>query len=208
MFLLAGLSMCYELNLAQILSTLFGNSVLRYSVTIGIYLVSAGLGSILYERIKHRSALLDLTKAEVALALLGASAPFWLIPLQSFGFWPCFFAAHIVIVAIGLLTGLEFPLVMALRKSQNEKSSSAIVAADYLGSVAATLLFSLLLLPSLGVFGVAAGCGLLNAVIGFYIARHLSLRWRACTGLAVIACSALTFLLPWLTEAIETLYAA
>ena len=48
-FVLAFCSIVYELLLGQSLSAFLGNTVLRYSVTIGLYMLSMGIGSLLAE---------------------------------------------------------------------------------------------------------------------------------------------------------------
>ena len=45
--LVAFCSIVYELLMAQTLTLLTGNSVLRYSTTIGLYLASMGIGAFL-----------------------------------------------------------------------------------------------------------------------------------------------------------------
>ena len=54
-FILAFCSMAYELLLGQSLSAFMGNTVLRYSVTIGLYMLSMGIGSLMAEGriVKH-----------------------------------------------------------------------------------------------------------------------------------------------------------
>lgn len=46
---LAFCSIVYELLLGQSLSAFMGNTVLRYSVTIGLYLFSMGMGALFAE---------------------------------------------------------------------------------------------------------------------------------------------------------------
>ena len=48
-FILAFCSIVYELLLGQTLSAFLGNTVLRYSVTIGLYMMSLGIGSMIAE---------------------------------------------------------------------------------------------------------------------------------------------------------------
>jgi spermidine synthase len=48
-FVLAFCSIVYELLLGQALSAFLGNTVLRYSVTIGLYMMSLGIGSMIAE---------------------------------------------------------------------------------------------------------------------------------------------------------------
>ena len=43
--IISGCSMCYELIISAVSSYLLGNSTLQYSVTIGLYMASLGLGA-------------------------------------------------------------------------------------------------------------------------------------------------------------------
>src|SRR5262249_12617954 len=66
-------SIVYELLLAQTLSALLGNTVLRYSVTIGCFLGALGLGAILCGS-DATDAARRLTRVELALSALGGVA--------------------------------------------------------------------------------------------------------------------------------------
>jgi len=79
---------------------------------------------------------------------------------------------------IGVLTGLEIPLAMALREdgSTEAKGVSRLLSADYVGGLVGSLLFAFLLLPTLEINGAAIAACLGNAVVAVYLASHLPLR--------------------------------
>ena len=73
-FIVAFCSIVYELLMAQTLSLLTGNSVLRYSTTIGLYLASLGLGAFLCTNKRLVRSVETLWKVEILLSLIGGAA--------------------------------------------------------------------------------------------------------------------------------------
>ncbi len=73
-FIVAFCSIVYELLMAQTLSLLTGNSVLRYSTTIGLYLASLGLGAFLCTNKRLVRPVETLWKVEILLSLIGGAA--------------------------------------------------------------------------------------------------------------------------------------
>ncbi|MEE8349053.1 MAG: hypothetical protein V3R94_05765 [Acidobacteriota bacterium] len=174
-------SIVYELVMAQTLSVLLGNTVLQYSITIGVYLAALGIGAILCK--EETSGRVDrLLRIELWLSLVGGLS----VVLENF--WDVFFKyfdgnvpffetdtgasllwtgylllAYGVIAAIGILSGFELPLLIALRKSERENTVNKVLGVDYFGSLIGAVCFPLLLWPLLGLFGTAFLTGLLNA---------------------------------------------
>ncbi|MBT5535234.1 spermidine synthase, partial [Candidatus Poribacteria bacterium] len=73
MALAAACAIVYELIIATISSYLLGNSVYHFSITIGLFMVSMGLGSFLTRYIK--SQLVErFILVEVALGIVGGGA--------------------------------------------------------------------------------------------------------------------------------------
>ncbi len=70
-FILAFCSIVYELLLGQSLSAFLGNTVLRYSVTIGLYMLSMGIGSLLAEGRFVKHPVITLLRVEIALTVTG-----------------------------------------------------------------------------------------------------------------------------------------
>jgi spermidine synthase len=106
--------------------------------------------------------------------LRGELASAW--GLVEHAFFDGFFAVafQVPIVLIGILSGLELPLLMKCAKDEREHGAASpavsgvfqadILAWDYVGTVLGALLFPFLLLPMLGVFGVSYVTVLINAV--------------------------------------------
>ena len=66
-FILAYCSIVYELTMAQSLSAFLGDTVLRYSTTIGLYLASMGIGAFLCRGGLFRNPAYSLVKIEIML---------------------------------------------------------------------------------------------------------------------------------------------
>ncbi|MDP2643894.1 MAG: hypothetical protein Q8P24_03055 [Desulfobacterales bacterium] len=182
-FTVAYCSIIYELLMAQTLSALMGNTVLRYSITIGIYLASLGIGAMLCQKSDEQDCARRLVRIEIWLSVVGGLAVLILSSLDvvhrflgtnnlfyiaalGFDFRPALFftLSHGVIVVIGVLSGFEIPLLMALGESKRPNTMNLVLGVDYFGSLVGSVLFPLILLPKLGLFAVAYLTGLLNAV--------------------------------------------
>ena len=116
-----------------------------------------------------------------------------------------------LVFAIGLLVGLELPLLMRLLKEHLdfEDLVSRVLTFDYIGALLASLLFPMFLVPRLGLIRTSLICGILNAAValwGTYLLRPLLSRrgLRALRGRAglVIVLLAIAFLK---SEALTTL---
>jgi len=181
-FIVALCSIVYELLMAQTLSVLLGNTVVQYSITIGVYLASLGVGSLLCR--EETSGRVDrLVRIEVWLCLVGGVSvilqnlwdvlfryldwnySFWNQGVGEWILWLVYlFLCYGVIVAIGLLSGFELPLLISLRQSEKEGTTNTVLGVDYMGSLAGAVCFPLLLWPQLGLFASAFLIGLLNAL--------------------------------------------
>jgi len=175
-------SIVYELLMAQTLSALMGNTIMRYSITIGVYLASLGIGAIMCEKGDAEYSADRLIRVEIWLSVVGGLAVFMISSLDVFHRFlissNSFFAlgvggairpilffvlSHIIIVVIGILSGYEIPLLMALAEAKKPDTANVVLGVDYFGSLLGAVLFPLLLLPRLGLFAVSYSTGLLNA---------------------------------------------
>lgn len=168
-FILSYCSIVYELSLAQGLSAFLGNSVLRYSVTIGLYLASMGIGAFLTKDKVLNKAFLSLFKIEICLSLCGGFCVVLLYSLDIFlRNFPLIFSglSHLLIIFIGILTGFELPLLIDIRKRKKDNTQNMVLGINYLGAFLGTILFSIVLLPTIGLMAIAFSTGLLNALSG------------------------------------------
>jgi spermidine synthase len=158
----------YELISATMASYLLGDSVTQWSLVIGVYLSAMGLGSWLSGYVVT-SLHARFVQAQLVVALVGgysAAALFfgfaWLSSVR-----PLLFG---ILLVVGTLVGLEIPLLMRIgRQGHTLKDLVArVLAFDYLGSLAASVLFPLLLLPHLGLVRTSLVFGLMNAAVALW----------------------------------------
>ncbi|MFZ1615414.1 MAG: polyamine aminopropyltransferase, partial [Holophaga sp.] len=167
-FLIAACGLVYELVAGTLASYLLGDSVLQFSTVIGVYLSAMGLGSYLSKFI-HRGLAQRFVDLELAVALVGGfSAP---ILFQAFAhthaFRPTLYG---IVLAVGTLVGLEIPILMRILKDQVRFKDlvAQVLTLDYIGALAASLLFPLLLMPKLGLVRTSLLFGMLNAAVGLW----------------------------------------
>lgn len=170
-FILAFCSIVYELILAQSLSAFLENTVLRYSITIGLYMFSMGLGALIAEgkRVKH--PVLTLSWVEISLTLLGGFSLVWLYITYILTASRLAFVvfAHSLVVAIGVLTGFEIPLLFAISKRRGQEKENVILAVDYAGAFFGTIIFAFVFYRGMGLMATAFLVGCLNSMAGIML---------------------------------------
>lgn len=196
---IATCGLIYELLAGTLASYLLGDSVTQFSLVIGVYLSALGVGAWL-SRYIHGKLARCFIEVELALALLGGvSAPMLFL---AFG-WVRLFSPLLfgIVFLIGVLVGLELPLLMRILKEHLDFSDlvSRVLTFDYIGALLASLMFPLLLVPYLGLVRTSLLFGMLNALVGLwgtYLLRPLlserglgALRGRAVlvVGLLMVA---------------------
>jgi spermidine synthase len=170
-FVLAFCSIVYELLLGQTLSAFFGNTVLRYSVTIGLYMASMGLGALYLQWRRARSSVLRLQVVEILLTVCGGGSVVGIFLLDGAGLptLPLSIWAHFLIIVIGVLTGMEIPLLIEIRNRDRRSSETSVLGVDYIGAFAGTLVFAFYFYPTFGLVPSAFLVSLLNAVVGMLL---------------------------------------
>jgi spermidine synthase len=165
---IATCGLIYELLAGTLASYVLGDSVTQFSLVIGVYLSALGVGAWLSQFIKRGLARCFL-EVELGVALIGGcSAPVLFLSFAYLSwFQPLLF---LVVFVIGVLVGLELPLLMRILQSHLDFSDlvSRVLAFDYLGALFASLLFPLLLVPKLGLVRTSLVFGILNALVGLW----------------------------------------
>lgn len=159
----------YELIIGTVSSYILGNSVLQFSLTIGLMLFGMGLGALIAPKIKADPASFFVCN-EALIALIGGSAPVLLLAV--FATQLSFYIFYIVLVVIiGILIGMEIPIMFKILTEKNKEVEilSRILALDYIGALIASLAFPLLLLPYFGLIRTAFLVGILNVLIAILI---------------------------------------
>lgn len=172
----------YELLAGTLASYVLGDSVTQFSVIIGVYLFAMGIGAWLSGFI-DRELVVHFIEIEIGVALLGgSSAALLFLAFSRVSFF--LGVLYAVVLAIGVLVGLEIPLLMRILKDQYELKDlvSRVLTVDYLGALLASLLFPMFLVPKLGLIRGAFAVGLLNGVVAlgctFILADLVPRRFR------------------------------
>ena len=164
-FVVATCGLVYELLASTIASYLLGDSVTQFSTVIGSYLFAMGIGSWV-SRYVRRDPLRMFVRIELLIALIGgfsAAALFLLFPMVDH----FRVALYAIVLAIGFFVGLEIPLLMRILRSDFDfrEVVSTVLTFDYVGALAASLLFPLLLVPYLGMIRTGFLFGIANAAV-------------------------------------------
>lgn len=195
-FLIAACGLVYELVAGTLASYLLGDSVTQFSTVIGSYLFAMGLGSAL-SRLINRGLVYRFVWVELAVGLVGgfSSAALFL----SFAYTQAFrLILYVVVVLIGVLVGLEIPLLIRILKDRFQLRDvvAHVLSVDYLGALVASIVFPFVLVPELGLVRAALMFGLINAAVAlwatFLFAAQLG-RLRGLRAACVIVLLALGF---------------
>jgi len=170
-FVVAACGLVYELAAGTLASYLLGDSILQFSTVIGTYLFAMGVGSYL-SRFFERQLIAHFLRIELLVGLVGGLMPAILFALQSLASPSFRFALYAMVLLVGVLVGLEIPLVMRILKRQSggglKQLVSQVLTFDYLGALAVSIAFPLLLVPQLGLIRTGAFFGLLNAAVAVW----------------------------------------
>ncbi|MBM82530.1 MAG: spermidine synthase [Planctomycetaceae bacterium] len=167
-FIIATCGLVYELIAGTVASYLLGDSVTQFSFCIGIYLSALGVGAWLSKFIDKWPARYFI-EVELGVALLGGvSAPLLFLSFSHLDFFKT--VLYGIVFCIGVLVGLELPLLMHILKSQLEFKElvARVLTFDYIGALVASLLFPIFLVPELGLVRTSLVFGLLNCVVGLW----------------------------------------
>jgi spermidine synthase len=166
--LIAACGLIYELVAGTLASYLLGDSILQFSTVIGTYLFAMGLGSAL-SRYLNRGLVYRFIWIELLLGVIGGFSSALL--MLAFAFTQGFsIILYALVIVMGVLVGLEIPLLMRIVKDRyNFRDVIAhVLTFDYLGALAASLIFPILLVPRLGLVRSAMLFGLINVAVALW----------------------------------------
>lgn len=198
-FVIASCGLAYELIAGALSSYLLGDSITQFSTVIGTYLFAMGVGSWLSKYIT-RDLIGRFVQIELMVGVLGGFSAIGLFALFTWMSAPFKLVLYLVVFLVGALVGLEIPLVMRILKRDLDFKDlvSQVLTFDYLGALAVSILFPLLLAPQLGMVRTGLLFGLLNAAVALW-ALHIfreqlpARRWLATQCWAAIALLAAGF---------------
>jgi spermidine synthase len=198
----------YELVAGALSSYLIGDSVTQFSLVIGLFLSSMGLGAWASKLIK-RDLVRWLVAVELGVGLVGGTGA--LLGFLAFAYTALYQVVLLgSIVGVGILVGLEIPLVLRLLRERDELRVTVanILAADYIGALLASVLFPFLLLPHLGLVRAGLLAGLANVAVAMVLSLALrserpQLQLRLAGGVSAFALSVLFLMAGELTSMVE-----
>lgn len=167
-FVIATCGLIYELLAGTLSSYVLGDSVSQFSIIIGIYLFAMGVGSYLSKFIDKNVAE-KFVEIELCVAVIGGfSAPLLFLTFANLSYFSI--VLYGVVFVIGMLVGLEIPLLMRILKDELDFKDlvSRVLAFDYIGALVASLLFPMFLVPKLGLNRTSLLFGMLNAAVGIW----------------------------------------
>ena len=168
---IAGLcSIIYELLISTTATYFLGDGVRQFSIIIGVYLFSMGIGAFLSKYLKHKP-LTFFINVEYLLGFIGGiSVPLLYMLFVYVSPTVLQICCLAIIFVIGLLTGMEVPLLtFALEEGNIKNNLSNILSLDYIGGLIATLIFPFIILPFVGLYYSSLIFGIVNIVLGIIL---------------------------------------
>ncbi len=206
--LIAACGLIYELIAGTLASYLLGDSVLQFSTVIGAYLFAMGLGSAASRYLGGSSPahqggdpsraprdtsqlVARFVQIELMVGVVGgfSSSALFLTFAYTHSFQ---LALYLLVIAVGILVGLEIPLLMRILEGrfQFRDLISHVLTFDYLGALAASIAFPLWLVPKVGLVRAAILFGIINAAVAlwstFLFRDQLPSVWGLRTACAVV----------------------
>jgi len=162
-------ALLYELLIGTVSSYLLGDSITQFSLTIGIFMFSMGAGSFLSRGVRT-GLIRTFVHIEIALGVIGGLSV--TVLYFAYAYTEVYQLVMILFIfGIGLLAGMEIPLVLRILRSFDSLRVAVanVLSLDYVGALLASLLFPFLLLPHLGVIRTSILTGILNLAIAWII---------------------------------------
>jgi len=197
-FIVASCGLAYELIIAALASYLLGDSILQFSSIIGLYLFAMGIGAHLTKYIRDEDALSRFIEIELLVGIIGGVSALVLFVVFGLAVAPFRTLLYALVLVVGTVVGMEIPLVMRVLNREEadfKELVSKVLTFDYLGALAVSLLFPLVLAPRLGMARSALLFGILNAAVALLTARIFKGRLKNYRGLQIRGWTVLMLLL-------------
>jgi spermidine synthase len=170
-FVVASCGLAYELIAGALSSYLLGDSILQFSTVIGCYLFAMGVGAHFSKYVGEQDVLARFIDIELAVGLIGGVSAALLFMSFSWMTAPFRTLLYVMVFLIGALVGMEVPLVMRALNARDTAFNelvSRVLTFDYLGALAVSLLFPLILAPHLGLVRTGFLFGMLNVAVALW----------------------------------------
>lgn len=167
-----------EYVLATLATYFLGNSVFQWTIILSIMLFSMGLGSRL-SKLVNNYVIEYFIGAELLLSFLTSMCALLVYSLMGVTDYIEIFI-YILAVLVGLLIGLEIPLVTRINGRYHDLKAniSSVMEKDYYGSLIGGLFFAFIGLPYLGLTYTPFVLGMVNLIVAsllfFKFSRRLN----------------------------------
>jgi spermidine synthase len=166
--LIAACGLVYELVAGALASYLLGDSVTQFSTVIGTYLFAMGVGAWLSRGIV-RGLAARFVVVEIMVGLVGGFSAALLF--LAFAYTDAFrVVLYVLVFVVGVLVGLEIPLLMRILRDRFEFKDvvANVLTFDYLGALAASVAFPIVLVPRLGLVRASLLFGIVNVLVALW----------------------------------------
>ena len=164
-FVIAICGLIYELLAGTLSSYLLGDSVYQFSLVIGLFMSSMGVGA-WYSRFIEQDLPQQFVKLQLLIGLVGGlSAPLLFFAFAVLdNYTPLLF---LLVFLQGAMLGIEIPLIIRILQEHFslKVNVSNVFTADYIGALLAAIAFPLVLLPQLGLLQTGFVTALMNMAI-------------------------------------------
>ncbi len=196
--ILAVCGIFYELIISTFTAYFLGNSILHFSLTIGLFLFFMGVGAYLSRFFTDKYLLDYFIQLEILLGIIGGltGGALYVAYAMTESYY---LVAFILVGLVGSLVGLEIPLLTRIIHQQSfelRHTLAQVLSFDYLGALVASLIFPLFMLPYLGLLRTSFVVGLLNLAVGIsniYVFKEQLQNFRLQLGVALSAVSLYIF---------------
>lgn len=160
----------YELLISTAASYLLGDSITQFSIIIGIYMSSMGVGAYL-SKFLNKSIFKRFLQIEILLSMVGGASILFIFLFYSLGGVFFLFVLYGLTVIIGILVGLEIPLVIRIMENtlKLKENVANVLAYDYIGGLIGSIAFPLILLPTLGIMRTSLLIGTFNLLSAIWL---------------------------------------
>ncbi|MDV6235533.1 polyamine aminopropyltransferase [Leptospira ellisii] len=193
--IISSCGLVYELLAGTVASYLLGETVTQFSLIIGTYLFSMGVGSWLSKYLE-KDLIPKFLEIELAIGLTGGFSAS--ILYLSFGHIKYFqVPLFLIVILIGVLVGLEIPVLLRILKKelQFKELVSRVLSLDYVGALLASISFPVFFAPKLGLVRTGFIFGILNAGVALWGTWALPLKFSRMILLRTQAVIVLTLLI-------------
>jgi spermidine synthase len=171
-FVVASCGLAYELIAAALSSYVLGDSITQFSTIIGAYMFAMGVGSWL-SKFVTKGLTARFVQIELMVGVVGGYSAVILFIVFAHLTEPFRYVLYGLVSVTGVLVGLEIPLIMRILKDEFEFKDliAQVLTFDYLGALAVSILFPLILAPHLGLMRTSLLFGLMNVVVALWAIR-------------------------------------